>query len=67
MKIRLHQFLSQTGVFASKREAKEAVWAGDITVNGSVVKNISFQFNPEQNPSPIGDVLECPRSTLRSF
>lgn len=45
MKLRLHQFLSQTGTFASKRDAKEAVWAGDITVNGSVVKDISFQFN----------------------
>ena len=61
MKIRLHQFLSQTGVFASKRDAKEAVWAGDITVNGSVVKNISFQFNPRTKPVTYrGDVLELP-------
>jgi pseudouridine synthase len=46
MKLRLHQFLSQTGRFASKREAKEAVWAGEVTVDGSVVKDIAFQFNP---------------------
>ena len=50
VKIRLHQFLSKTGVFASKRDVKEAVWAGDITVAGSVVKNIAFQFNPNSKP-----------------
>ncbi len=46
MKLRLHQFLSKTGVFASKRDVKDAVWAGDVTVNGSVAKDIAFQFNP---------------------
>ena len=45
MKLRLHQFLSKTGHFTSKREVKEAVWSGDITVNDSVVKDIAFQFN----------------------
>ena len=48
MKLRLHQFLSKTGVFPSKRAVKEAVWAGDITVNGSVVKDIAFQFKPKK-------------------
>lgn len=46
LKVRLHQFLSKTGHFSSKREAKDAVWSGEITVNGSVVKDISYQFNP---------------------
>lgn len=46
VKLRLHQFLSKTGEFASKREAKDAVWAGDITVGDRVVKDIAFQFNP---------------------
>ena len=45
MKLRLHQFLSKTGVFASKSDAKQAIWNGEITVNGSVVKNMTFQFN----------------------
>ena len=45
VKVRLHQFLSRTGQFSSKREAKEAVWSGDITVAGSVIKDIAFQFN----------------------
>lgn len=48
MKLRLHQFLSKTGVFASKRAVKDAVWAGDVTVNGSVVKDIAFQFKPNK-------------------
>ena len=61
MKLRLHQFLSQTGKFASKRDAKEAVWAGEITVNGSVVKDISFQFNPRTKPvAYLGNVLLLP-------
>ena len=45
MKLRLHQFLSKTGVFSSKAEAKQAIWDGEVTVNGSVVKNMTFQFN----------------------
>ena len=45
MKLRLHQFLSKTGVFSSKAEVKQAIWDGEITVNGSVVKNMTFQFN----------------------
>ena len=45
MKLRLNQFLSKTGAFASKADAKQAIWDGEITVNGSVVKNMTFQFN----------------------
>ena len=45
MKLRLHQFLSKTGAFSSKAEVKQAIWNGDISVNGSVVKNMTFQFN----------------------
>lgn len=46
MKIRLHQFLSKSGVFSSKSALKKAIWDGEITVNESIVKNISFEFNP---------------------
>ena len=45
VKVRLHQFLSRTGQFSSKREVKEAIWAGEVTVAGSVIKDIAFQFN----------------------
>ncbi len=48
MKIRLHQFLSKCGIFSSKNEIKNAIWDGKITVNGSIVKNISFEFNPDK-------------------
>ena len=48
MKLRLHQFLSKTGHFTSKRDVKEAIWSGDITVNDSVVKDIAFQFNAKK-------------------
>lgn len=48
MKLRLHQFLSKTGHFTSKRDVKEAIWSGEVTVNGSVVKDIAFQFNAKK-------------------
>ena len=61
MKLRLHPFLSQTGVFGSKRAAKEAVGAGEVTVNGSVTKDISFQFNPRTKPVTYrGNLLHLP-------
>ena len=48
MKIRLHQFLSRTGHFSSKNKAKNAVWEGSISVGGRIVKDISYEFNPEK-------------------
>jgi len=41
----LHQFLSKCGIFSSKAEVKKAIEDGDITVNGSLVEDISFEFN----------------------
>lgn len=61
MKLRLHQFLSKTGHFSSKRDVKQAIWDGDITVKGSVIKDISFQFNPRTKPVEYrGQLLELP-------
>ena len=48
MKIRLHQFLSKCGIFSSKNEIKNLIWDGKITVNGSIVKNISFEFKTKK-------------------
>ena len=48
MKIRLHQFLSKSGIFTSKTKVKEAIWEGKITIHGSIVKNMSFEFNPNK-------------------
>tara|TARA_B100000965_G_scaffold63697_1_gene49494 strand:- start:19487 stop:20248 length:762 start_codon:yes stop_codon:yes gene_type:complete len=48
MKIRLHQFLSRTGHFSSKNKLKKAVWDGSVSVGGRVVKDISYEFNPDK-------------------
>ncbi len=61
MKIRLHQFLSKCGVFASKKEIKEAIWNGEILINDSIVKDIKFEFNPNtKNVSYRGEFLKLP-------
>jgi 16S rRNA pseudouridine516 synthase len=67
MKLRLHQFLSKSGQFASKQAVKEAVWAGEVTVNGSVVKDIAFQFKVSKKEVAYkGQVLRLP-SEDRTF
>ncbi len=48
MKIRLHQFLSRTGHFSSKSNVKNAIWDGSISVGGRIVKDISYEFNPDK-------------------
>ncbi|MBP50510.1 MAG: pseudouridine synthase [Candidatus Thalassarchaeaceae archaeon] len=61
MKIRLHQFLSKSGAFSSKSEVKRAIWGGEIMVNDSPVKDITYEFNPEKRVIKFrGDVLELP-------
>lgn len=65
MKIRLHQFLSKSGVFASKKMVKDAIWKGNITVNGSMVKDIAFQFNPAKKAvCYMGQELTLPENQL---
>lgn len=61
MKIRLHQFLSKSGVFSSKSEVKNAIWGGEILVNDSPIKDIAYEFNPEKRVVTFrGNVLELP-------
>ena len=68
LKVRLHQFLSKTGHFSSKREAKDAVWRGEITVNGSIVKDIAYQFNPRTVPlNTKVAACFCPTATSPSY
>lgn len=45
MKIRLHQFLRETGVFESKQNALNAIINGEITISNKAIKNPNFQFN----------------------
>ena len=61
MKIRLHQFLSKSGRFKSKSDVKSAIWEGLITVNGRVVKDIAYEFNPRKRVVTFGEeTLELP-------
>lgn len=48
-KPRLHQFLSKTGVFKSKKELVFAVKNSEIMVNDKIITNLHYQFNPNKN------------------
>ncbi|HIH43262.1 TPA: rRNA pseudouridine synthase [Candidatus Woesearchaeota archaeon] len=48
-KPRLHQFLSKTGIFKSKKDLVFAVKNSEIKINGKVITNIDYQFNPNKN------------------
>jgi 16S rRNA U516 pseudouridylate synthase RsuA-like enzyme len=43
-KLRIHQFLSRTGLFSYKRDVLDALHKGLVTVDGRVVKDKDFQF-----------------------
>ena len=61
VKIRLHQFLSRCGVFSSKKDVKAAIWNGEVSVAGSVVKDITFQFNANTKQVHLnGNLLTLP-------
>jgi 23S rRNA pseudouridine2605 synthase len=45
-KIRLHQFLSRTGEFKSKKEIVDAIRNGEIRVGVNVIDFVHFQFKP---------------------
>ena len=47
-KIRLHQFLSKTGVFSTKRELLRALRDGELALNGRVTRDPHFQFDPDK-------------------
>jgi len=65
MKIRLHQFLSKCGVFPSKNHVKNAIWSGDIEVNGSIMKDMKFEFNPNKKVVTFrGETLILPSSDV---
>ena len=45
MKLRLHQFLSRTGSFSSKKDIIHSVRTGEVSINGKVVVNPEFIFD----------------------
>jgi pseudouridine synthase len=57
MKLRLHQYLSKTGFCVSKKELIQAVENGEITLDGKVVRNPHYQFNPKRRVSYKGKSL----------
>ncbi len=48
-KPRLHQFLSKTGVFKSKKDLVSAVKNSEIRINDKIITNPNYQFNPNKN------------------
>ena len=53
-KLRIHQFLSRTGLFQYKRDVLDALHKGLITVDGKVIKNKDFQFKISLSVTYIG-------------
>ncbi len=47
MKTRLHQFLSSSGLFKTKKELLYAISCGDIKVNDEVITAPNYFFNPK--------------------
>ncbi|MBI2550148.1 rRNA pseudouridine synthase [Candidatus Woesearchaeota archaeon] len=45
MKLRLHQFLSRTGAFTSKKDVVSSVRNGEVSIAGEVVVNPEFIFD----------------------
>ncbi|MBI3037188.1 rRNA pseudouridine synthase [Candidatus Woesearchaeota archaeon] len=45
MKLRLHQFLSRTGAFSSKKDLIHRVRSGEVSIDGKVVVNPEFIFD----------------------
>ena len=45
-KVRLHQFLSKTGSFKSKKELIDAIKNKEITIDGKITTDLHFQLNP---------------------
>ena len=48
MKLRLHQFLSRTGAFGSKKELIESISKGEISVGGVIVTSPMHFFDPSR-------------------
>ncbi len=48
MKLRLHQFLSKTGWFSSKKALVESIRSGAISVGGVIIVNPEFIFDPSK-------------------
>ena len=48
MKLHLHQFLRNTGLFRNKQELIEAVESKKIRIDGQIISNPMYRFNPKK-------------------
>src|SRR3989344_5632872 len=44
-KVRIHQFLSKTGLFSSKNEIISAIKKGEMAIDGVITRDLHFQFD----------------------
>jgi 16S rRNA pseudouridine516 synthase len=57
MKIRLHQFMSKTGIFASKKDILDAIAKSEVKIDGRIVTKPNFQFNKNKKVTWKKDLL----------
>lgn len=58
MKLYIHQFLSRTGLFSSKKEVYAAIRAGEVSVAGKKITQPNYQFSSGKEVAWNGDVLK---------
>ncbi len=64
MKIRLHQFLSKTGIFTSKNDIMDAIRNSEIKIEGRIVTKPNFQFNKNKVVTWNKDVLAIRKDNI---
>ncbi|HEX8173699.1 MAG TPA: pseudouridine synthase [Pyrinomonadaceae bacterium] len=64
MEERLQKLIAAAGI-ASRRHAEELITAGDVTVNGKVVKTLGAKADPERDHIKVRGRLINPRLNLR--
>ncbi|RJQ15608.1 rRNA pseudouridine synthase [Candidatus Woesearchaeota archaeon] len=63
-KIRLHQFLSQTGQFSSKKELIQAIRNNEIAIEGKIIKDIHYQFSQNKQVMYKNKILQRKKEHL---
>ncbi len=56
-KLRIHQFLSKTGLFEYKRDIYDALHQGLITIDGKVITDKDYQFKISLPVTYMGKVV----------
>jgi pseudouridine synthase len=64
MKIRLHQFLSKTGIFSSKSQIHDAIRNSELKIEGRIVTKPNFQFNKNKKVTWKGKELKIKKEMI---